>query len=121
MYDASAYGDSGPVAVTIPSYESPDMPSILYSWAAENISMPKEGFAEPLGAYWCPNDINNNDSSVSTAYASKEVVLAASAIFTPYLLMVSGIGPKDVLTAAKVPVKLDAPGVGDNWSLHCNR
>ncbi|KAE9363116.1 GMC oxidoreductase [Stipitochalara longipes BDJ] len=51
IYDASAYGDSGPVAVTIPSYEYPDMTPILYSWAAENISMPREGFAEPIGAY----------------------------------------------------------------------
>ncbi|KAF2177625.1 GMC oxidoreductase [Zopfia rhizophila CBS 207.26] len=58
------------------------------------------------------------DNSVSQVYASKEVILAAGGIFTPHLLMLSGIGPKDVLGAAKVPVKKDIPGVGANFQDH---
>jgi choline dehydrogenase-like flavoprotein len=39
------------------------------------------------------------------AFAAKEVILAAGGVFTPHLLMYSGLGPKDVLEAAGVTVK----------------
>lgn len=39
------------------------------------------------------------------ALARKEVILAAGGVFTPHLLMYSGIGPKDVLEAAGIAVK----------------
>ncbi|KAI9647789.1 hypothetical protein NHQ30_004177 [Ciborinia camelliae] len=58
---------------------------------------------------------NNKTSSVS---ASKEVILAAGAINTPKLLQLSGIGPKKVLEAAGVEVKLDKPAVGANFQDH---
>jgi choline dehydrogenase-like flavoprotein len=58
------------------------------------------------------------DSSTAEVYANREVILAAGGIFTPHLLMVSGIGPKDVLDTAKVPVKHDSPGVGSNFQDH---
>jgi choline dehydrogenase-like flavoprotein len=47
------------------------------------------------------------------AVATKEVILAAGGVFTPHLLMYSGIGPKDVLEAAGVPVKKVSPP--DKW------
>jgi predicted dehydrogenase (TIGR03970 family) len=47
-----------------------------------------------------------------------EVVLAAGAVATPHLLLVSGIGPPDDLRAAGVEVLLDLPGVGRGWSDH---
>ena len=47
-------------------------------------------------------------------YASKEVILAGGAFNTPQLLMLSGIGPRDVLDAQKIPVLVDLPGVGAN-------
>jgi predicted dehydrogenase (TIGR03970 family) len=46
-----------------------------------------------------------------------EVVLAAGGVATPHLLMLSGIGPADMLRAAGVPVVLDLP-VGQGWSDH---
>lgn len=61
---------------------------------------------------------SNTANSTTSVYSSKEVILAAGAIFTPHLLMFSGIGPKAVLNAAKVPVKLDLPGVGSNFQDH---
>ncbi|SDY49371.1 Choline dehydrogenase [Modestobacter sp. DSM 44400] len=47
-----------------------------------------------------------------------EVVLAAGAIGSPHLLMLSGIGPAGQLRAAGVPVLVDAPGVGADFSDH---
>ncbi|KAG8625609.1 hypothetical protein KVT40_006010 [Elsinoe batatas] len=61
------------------------------------------------------NRLNNR---TSRAYASREVILAAGAINTPKILQLSGIGPRAVLNAAKVPVKLDLPAVGANFQDH---
>jgi choline dehydrogenase len=47
-----------------------------------------------------------------------EVVLAAGAVASPHLLMLSGIGPAAQLRAAGVPVLVDAPGVGADFSDH---
>lgn len=47
-------------------------------------------------------------------YASKEVILAGGAFNTPQLLMLSGIGPRDVLQAHKIRVLVELPGVGAN-------
>lgn len=61
----------------------------------------------------------------TTVKARQEIVLAAGAVHTPQILQLSGIGPKSVLEAAKIDVKLDHPGVGNNFmdhpqaSLHC--
>jgi choline dehydrogenase-like flavoprotein len=47
-----------------------------------------------------------------------EVVLAAGAVGSPHLLLLSGIGPAAQLRAAGVPVLVDAPGVGAEFSDH---
>lgn len=52
-----------------------------------------------------------------TAYANRKVVLTAG-INSAQLLMLSGIGPSDVLEAANIPVIFDSPGVGSNLSNH---
>ncbi|KAK3294061.1 GMC oxidoreductase-domain-containing protein [Chaetomium fimeti] len=49
---------------------------------------------------------------------SREVILAAGAIISPALLQVSGIGPADPLNELNVPVKVDLPGVGQNFQDH---
>ncbi|HEX4383069.1 MAG TPA: GMC oxidoreductase, partial [Myxococcales bacterium] len=53
-----------------------------------------------------------------TARASREVLLAAGAIGSPQLLLLSGIGPASELQAANVAVKHDLPGVGKNLQDH---
>jgi len=53
-----------------------------------------------------------------TVYAKKELVLAAGTVNTVKLLQVSGIGPKSVLQAAGIKVKLEHDGVGANFQDH---
>jgi choline dehydrogenase len=53
-----------------------------------------------------------------SARAEREVVLAAGAINSPQLLLLSGIGPAADLRAADVPVRHDLPGVGKNLQDH---
>lgn len=50
--------------------------------------------------------------------ARREVVLAAGAIGSPRLLLLSGIGPADHLRKVGVPVVHDLPGVGENLQDH---
>lgn len=47
-----------------------------------------------------------------------DVVLAAGAVGSPHLLLLSGIGPAAQLRAAGVPVLVDLPGVGAEFSDH---
>ena len=47
-------------------------------------------------------------------YASKEIILAGGAFNTPQLLMLSGVGPREVLDRFRIPIKVDLPGVGRN-------
>jgi len=52
------------------------------------------------------------------AQAEREVILAAGAIGSPQLLMLSGVGPAAQLQEAGVPVVHDLPGVGENLQDH---
>ncbi|MEL6533152.1 MAG: choline dehydrogenase [Pseudomonadota bacterium] len=52
------------------------------------------------------------------ARANKEVILAASAINSPQLLKLSGIGPAEELKAHGIEVAADRPGVGENLQDH---
>ena len=47
-------------------------------------------------------------------HASREVILAGGAFNTPQLLMLSGIGPREVLQRFGIPVRVELPGVGRN-------
>ena len=56
----------------------------------------------------------------TTAHADREVLLAAGAINSPHLLLLSGVGPADELRAAGAAVTHDLPGVGKNLQDHIN-
>ena len=57
------------------------------------------------------------EGSSMTAFANRKVVIAAG-INSSQLLMLSGIGPADVLKAANIPVIFNSPGVGMNLVNH---
>jgi choline dehydrogenase-like flavoprotein len=46
--------------------------------------------------------------------ASREVILAGGAFNSPQLLMLSGIGPREVLQRQGIQLRVDLPGVGKN-------
>lgn len=50
--------------------------------------------------------------------ADQDVILCASGVQTPKLLMLSGIGPPDHLREHDIPVVVDLPGVGENFHDH---
>lgn len=52
------------------------------------------------------------------ARATKEVIVSGGAIYSPHILMLSGIGPAAQLSRHNIPVVLDAPGVGANLLDH---
>ncbi|EJD49047.1 alcohol oxidase [Auricularia subglabra TFB-10046 SS5] len=62
--------------------------------------------------------LNRSNNKSITVQAKKEVILAAGAFHTPHLLQLSGIGPKAILEAAGVRVKLDLASVGSNFQDH---
>lgn len=58
---------------------------------------------------------NSSSGPFYTAFARKEVILAAGAIGTPHLLQLSGIGDKNVLEPLGVDTKIDLKTVGKNF------
>jgi len=55
---------------------------------------------------------------IKSAYASRDIILAASALNSPKLLMLSGIGPAEHLKETGVTPVHDLPGVGQNLHDH---
>ncbi|OCH89264.1 hypothetical protein OBBRIDRAFT_732948, partial [Obba rivulosa] len=55
---------------------------------------------------------------VNTVGVRKEIILASGAIGSPHVLMLSGVGPADVLQAAGIPVQVELPGVGQHLQDH---
>lgn len=51
-------------------------------------------------------------------YARREVILSGGALNSPHLLMLSGVGPADMLRKHKIDVVADLPGVGQNLQDH---
>lgn len=49
---------------------------------------------------------------------NKEVILAGGVVGSPQILMLSGVGPRDVLEAAGVEVRVELPGVGQHLQDH---
>jgi choline dehydrogenase len=58
------------------------------------------------------------DGRTQTVHAEREVILAAGAIETPKLLLLSGIGPAEHLRERGLTVNHELPGVGANFHDH---
>lgn len=53
-----------------------------------------------------------------TAYARREIILAAGSIHTPQLLELSGVGSYSLLSSFNITPRIDLPGVGNNLQDH---
>ncbi|TVY80359.1 Dehydrogenase xptC [Lachnellula suecica] len=56
--------------------------------------------------------------SIQNVSCSREVILSAGAVHTPQILEFSGIGDPNVLNQFDIPVKINIPGVGNNFQDH---
>ncbi|CAG8247947.1 unnamed protein product [Penicillium salamii] len=61
---------------------------------------------------------SDNGTTKSTVRVKKEVILASGSVGSPAVLLYSGIGPKDVLSAAGVDLVSELPGVGQHLQDH---
>jgi choline dehydrogenase-like flavoprotein len=61
---------------------------------------------------------NEKDGVERTARCRGEVVMAAGAIGSPQIMMLSGVGPAAHLAEHGIPLVLDRPGVGQNLHDH---
>ncbi|TRM58831.1 GMC oxidoreductase [Schizophyllum amplum] len=52
------------------------------------------------------------DSAPATVTANKEVILTGGVVGSPHILLLSGVGPKDVLDSVGIEVQHELPGVG---------
>ncbi|KAI4740093.1 alcohol oxidase [Aureobasidium sp. EXF-12298] len=164
-YDLSAYG-SGPVQVSLPEWQYPEMPAFWDAMDEMKINKVQEGALGEPGHFWVPAStdpkyqtrssartayydpiasrsnlkvvtgvqvqeivfatltakgvrlLDRDTGKTYTAYANMELILAAGAIHTPQILQLSGVGPASVLKEAGVKVKVDLPGVGNNFQDH---
>jgi len=57
-------------------------------------------------------------AATTTVKANREVILAAGGIHSPQIMQLSGLGPKNLLSAANISTVVDLPGVGQNFQDH---
>ncbi|KUJ18909.1 choline dehydrogenase-like protein [Mollisia scopiformis] len=62
--------------------------------------------------------INRTSGVVTNVTATKEVILAAGAVHSPQILILSGVGPKKTLDQFNISLVHDLPGVGTNFQDH---
>ncbi|EHL01566.1 putative Glucose oxidase [Glarea lozoyensis 74030] len=67
-------------------------------------------------------DTHGTDGYVHVSYPkffyNQSLILAAGAVHTPQILELSGIGDAKVLETFDIPVKLNLPGIGNNFQDH---
>jgi len=61
---------------------------------------------------------NGNKEDVERVVAKREVIVSCGSLLSPWLLMLSGVGPKHHLEEHGIEVVQDLPGVGQNLSDH---
>ncbi|CAG8931319.1 unnamed protein product [Penicillium salamii] len=61
---------------------------------------------------------SDNGTTKSTVKVKKEVIIASGSVGSPAVLLYSGVGPKDVLSAAGVDLVSELPGVGQHLQDH---
>ncbi|EMD39391.1 hypothetical protein CERSUDRAFT_47053 [Gelatoporia subvermispora B] len=106
-YSRSAYIDPLPPRPNLAIVANATVTRIVFSNTTQgNLTAVAVEYASARGA------------SAATVGVGKEVILASGAIGSPHVLMLSGVGPADVLQAAGVPVQVELPGVGQHLQDH---
>ncbi|XP_050050337.1 alcohol dehydrogenase [acceptor]-like isoform X1 [Dermacentor andersoni] len=59
-----------------------------------------------------------SDGVVYQVAAKREVIISSGVVGSPHILLLSGIGPRDVLDEFRIPVINELPGVGRNLQEH---
>ncbi|KAL1502268.1 hypothetical protein ABEB36_007434 [Hypothenemus hampei] len=95
-----------------PQRNNPNFHLMLNSTASKILLSNTNGAKRATGVELIYND------KTYTVRARKEVILAAGALNTPQVLLLSGIGPKSELKAVNIEQKHDLPGVGRNLQNH---
>ena len=62
--------------------------------------------------------LNSATGEAVTFHAAREVIVSAGALESPKLLMLSGIGPEEVLKSHGIKTRVALPGVGQNLRDH---
>lgn len=70
------------------------------------------------GVFFSSSTVLLNRVELFALHARREVILSAGAYQSPQLLMVSGIGPRDQLTAQNIPVIVENANVGQGMQDH---
>lgn len=60
----------------------------------------------------------NTDNNQVVTIVAEEIIVSGGAINSPKLLMLSGVGPANILTSFGIPVILDVPAIGQNLKDH---
>ena len=107
-YSRSGYLDPLPPRQNYDVYVNAQVTRVLFddSSAANNMTANAVEYSTDGGA------------TKLTVKVNKEVILAGGTVGSPTVLMYSGVGPKDVLSAAGVEVLSDLPGVGQHLQDH---
>ncbi|KIJ89619.1 GMC oxidoreductase [Laccaria amethystina LaAM-08-1] len=138
-YDASTHKSGGPMQVSYPAVIiniTANWTSALADAGYSTLETPNGGVT--MGAFITPSSINPAnwtrsylrsayidslppptnavefmnlaDNKLATISVRREAILAGGSLGTPKILLHSGVGPKDVLDAGGVPLKLELPG-----------
>ena len=108
-YSRSAYIDSLPPRSNLHILPRATVTRLLFSDSSSSSSGLTANAVEFM---------NLADNKLMTMSVTREVILAGGSLGSPKILLHSGVGPKDVLDAAGVPLKLELPGVGQHLQDH---
>ncbi|MEV4621534.1 GMC oxidoreductase [Asanoa sp. NPDC049573] len=111
--EGAAWDDAGPALSAADAYLAPaaDRANLTVLTDADAVRLVVEGGT-------CRGVAYRVDGHTGVSRADREVLLAAGAIGSPRLLMLSGIGPGEHLRDVGLPVVADLPGVGGNLHDH---
>lgn len=102
-----------------PKLQSGDYPNLHVLVENQTVRILFDDNKRAVGVEYQPNaKYNKSGAGVQTVGARKLVVLSSGANGSPLILERSGIGGKQILERAGVPIIADLPGVGNDYQDH---